>query len=189
LQATVASPTPLAAIILKTAQTPAAFMRPLLLNVIAAVQTDLNKTGLRTMEAVFPAVMTILAGHATPVEETIELLFAQFVFVSFNCCDEARKADFIRMIVTPLCEVLSQKQQPQESAVAMFIGKGMTLLAKTAAEPFRDCVVALSEPLRAALQNVMRLVIQQQQAAESMAASAASASAPVKKIDMSRYKS
>jgi hypothetical protein len=192
-QALVALPKEISVLVLQVSRTPSAFVRALLNNILGLIQSDFGKLGGCLMDAVFPAIMAVLAAAGSKsgcgaVDEHVELSLVQFVFIAFNCCSESRRPDFICMVVPTLCEIVVQKPQPQESPVAMFIGKGMTLLAKTAAEPFRERIMSISENHRSALQNVMRLVIQQQQAAESMAANASAANAPIKKIDMKRYK-
>lgn len=189
-------PKALVAIVLQTSQTPILFTRALLTNVVSSIQADPTKCGIVLVESLLPVVMTVLVmntngaqGQQQPMDESIELLLVQFIFIAFNLCDEARKGDFIGMFMAPLCGLLCSKAQPQESASAMFVGKGLTLLARNSADPFREAVAALGESHRAALQSVMRMVILQQQAAEAQATAAAAASAPIKKIDMSKYKS
>ena len=173
-------------------------MRAFLSSCLNVIQSDSSRTGLALLEATFPAILAAISNQAPPLQkldEAVELTLVQITFVGFNCSQETRRGDFVAVIVPPLCDWLVLQLQAgggaaiESKQVVLFVGKGMTLLARTSPDAFRDVVTSVGDVQRQALQVVMRLVLQQQ-ANEATSASATAATAPpaVKKIDMSRYK-
>ncbi len=165
------------------------------------LQTDAAKSGAVLLEALFSPVIALLKSSCVPasrrregswLEDSLELQYVQLVFMAFALTQEGRRSEFLAVIVPALCAILLRKQS--DCAVVQFIGRGLTHLARSCSEAFRDQIVLLSEQQRTCLQNVMRATIQQQQALEQQQAATVASSTPsgpglsLKKIDMSRYK-
>lgn len=174
---------------------------------------EFSRLGPVIVETILPATLTALMASSTgsrSPDESIELLLVQLVFLAFNVVPEAGRGDFVGVILPPLCSLMSS--QPVESSQTIqFAGKGLTHLARTHADIFREHVARLPEASRSVLQNVMRYVLQQSTALATPAAGGSGAAVGVggpaggvggagagaggtssslsfKKIDMSRYK-
>jgi hypothetical protein len=132
-------------------------------------------------------------------EPSIELLLAQFTVSLFGGIEERLRKKYLECLIPVLCSVLLRYDMANPNfdvsapnVIISFIGNSLTQLARVSADHFRDIVGSkLNNDEKIALQNTMRLVIQQQQAQNagggSMASDTSGRSA-LKKIDVSKFK-
>lgn len=139
---------------------------------------------------IFPAVSVILS-TGKRMDDLILLLLLQLLFLFFSTVEENQRGLFVATVLNPLCKSLQGKSD--NSAISLFCGKGLTHLARTCQDSFRENVGLLNPENRAILQGAMAASIRQEQLSQQaggnqtfIGGSSVSAGA-VKKLDFAKF--
>jgi hypothetical protein len=152
------------------------------------------------LETIFPAAVSALSCVGSPSQSSdaaaqrdeVELLLVQILFLGFGYVTEDKHGVYVSMLMKPLNLIMAKK--PAQSPVVMFVGKGLTHIARVCANAFREQVAMLSEVERTTLQNVMRVAlqqaaeVQQQQQTQHGSFATQTAAPSAKKIDFAKFK-
>lgn len=163
---------------------------------LKVLQSDLSRVGPLISTSFLPAIITTIVQAEKIIDYPADLSIAQIIFVLFSLVHETQRSNYVGLILSPICGILA-KSPALETAATQFSGRGLTRLARSCPEALREHVGTLNDNQKLILQSAMRIALQQEATQESQQAAiqsngtsvALSATlAPIKKIDMNRYK-
>ena len=153
------------------------------------IKADPRGSGRELAGAMFPIV--ILALTMFKLDKGVQLLLVQLVFLFFSTIAEECRGTFVCSILSPLCIFLQGIHRPEDEDVVLFCGKGLTHLARSCADAFRETVAGLTIQNREALQIAMAASIKQEQAAQQQSSgfqnTAVAQVGAVKKLDFAKF--
>lgn len=144
------------------------------------------------LNSIFPSLIYYLTPPPTSnnfiykENDEVDITILKIIFYALNLVNEKEK--LLKVILPTLCDVLLKRSI--NSKINSFIGKGITILARTNADIFKQCIVLLSDSQRLLLQEIMKNEIQQSQNnyVDASVHSNNNSNNSFKKIDMTRYK-
>jgi hypothetical protein len=141
------------------------------------------------LNSIFPSLIYYLAPPPTSNNiidnDEVEITIINIIFYALNLINEKEK--LLKVILPTICDVLLKRNM--NSKINLFIGKGITLLARIYSDIFKQSIVLLSDTQRLLLQEVMKNEIHQSQNNNfNASAQSNNNNNSFKKIDITRYK-
>ena len=143
------------------------------------------------MTAVVPCLLTRLSSSPSDSGfSEVNKTAVQLIFAIFNVIpeDPPRQA-YLQSLLAPTCDICSRRGEFDE--VSSMFGKGITHIARTQPHLFREEISRMSSEQSQILQNLMRVALQNIQAQNTQSSSvsqgSSTATAGVKKIDLSKW--
>jgi len=165
------------------------FMKSLINSNIMLIKSDPAGTGKVLASKIFPAAIIILK-TISDIDDTIQLILSQLLFLYFTTIEETQRALFIATIIPVICGALQNKNE--SSSLLLFCGKGLTHLARTCQDAFKESIILLSTENRVILQTAMAAAVKQEQLLQQQSGSLGDGSGSggggqLKKLDLAKF--
>lgn len=166
------------------------FMKSLVNSNIRFIKSDPTGAGKVLASKIFPPLLMIL-NSVRDIEESVQLSLTQILFLYFTTIEETQRNLFVVTILPVICESLRNKDE--SSPLFLFCGKGLTHLARTCQEAFKESVILISVENRSVLQAAMAAAVKQEQLAQqqnggdSGSGGRGSGGGQIKKLDIAKF--
>ena len=164
-------------------------MKSLINSNIMLIKSDPAGTGKVLASKIFPAAIIILK-TISDIDDTIQLILSQLLFLYFTTIEDTQRALFIATIIPVICGALQNKNE--SSSLLLFCGKGLTHLARTCQDAFKESIILLSTENRVILQTAMAAAVKQEQLLQQQSGSLGDGSGSggggqLKKLDLAKF--